>query len=40
MYTVRVVVLTSRYKIFPIWICTDVLEHAVDMGTVETVLEA
>ena len=36
MYTVRVVVLASRYKIFPIWIHTDVLEHAVLHTAVST----
>ena len=36
MCTVRVAVLTSRYKIFPIWICTDVIEHAVLHTTVST----
>ena len=32
----RVVVPTSRYKIFPIWIYTDVLEHAVLHTAVST----
>ena len=36
MYTVRMVVLTIRYKILPIWICTDVLEHAVLHTAVST----
>ena len=36
VYTVRVVVLTSRCKIFPIWICIDVLEHAVLHTAVST----
>ena len=36
MYTVRVVVPTSRCKIFPIWVHTDVLEHAVLHTVVST----
>ena len=36
MYTVSVVVLTSKYKIFPIWIHTDVLEHAILHTAVST----
>ena len=36
MYTVRVVVPTSRCKILPIWIHTDVLEHAVLHTAVST----
>ena len=29
LYMVRMTVLTSRYTVVPIWICTGVLEHAV-----------
>ena len=36
MYTGGTAVLTSRYKIFPIWIHTDVLEHAVLHTAVST----
>ena len=36
MYTVRVAVPASRCKIFPIWICTGVLEHAVLHTAVST----
>ena len=36
MYTVRVAVLTSRYITFPIWIHTDVIEHAVLHAAVST----
>ena len=47
MYTVWLVVPTSRYITLSIWIHTGVLDHAdqrhtwcINMGTVETVLEA
>ena len=36
MYTVGLVVLTSRYIMLSIWICTGVLEHAVLHTAVST----
>ena len=36
MYTVRVMMATVRCKIFPIWICTDVLEHVALHAAVST----